>query len=104
MYAIADRAEDLKIGVKSTAILFGRYDKVIMGILQLFFLLGLSLVGYYFKLAAIFYFSVALSALFFIYQQFLLKDRDPTRSFQAFLNNKWVGLIIFVGIAGSYAT
>jgi 4-hydroxybenzoate polyprenyltransferase len=104
MYAMADRTDDLKIGVKSTAILFGRHDKIILGILQLFFLLGLSLVGYYFRLTPIYYFCVALSALFLIFQQFLLKDRVPTRSLQAFLNNKWVGLIIFVGIAGSYAT
>ena len=102
LYAMADREDDIKIGVKSTAILFGEWDRAIVGILQILFLCVLAAVGYYFNLQSIYFLSLFIAAGFFIYQQFLIKNRDRKKCFQAFLNNHWVGLIIFVGIAASY--
>jgi len=98
-YAMADREDDIKIGVKSTAILFGQEDKKIIGILQLVFLLLLSVVGYLFDLRYPFYLALVLVGVLFLYQQWLIKDRVASRCIQAFLNNHWVGLVIFVSIA-----
>jgi 4-hydroxybenzoate polyprenyltransferase len=98
MYALADRPDDLQIGVKSTAILFGKYDTLIIAGLQILFLLGFVCVGFAFHLLTPFYCSLAVSAALFIYQQMLIKKGQPL---QAFSNNNWVGLIIFAGIAWS---
>ncbi|MDR3478252.1 MAG: 4-hydroxybenzoate octaprenyltransferase [Gammaproteobacteria bacterium] len=103
MYAMTDRNDDHKIGVKSTAILFGRKDRLIIGLLQCIFLLALSWVGYLFMMSLPYYLCLIFAAGLFVYQQVLLKDRDPALSFKAFLNNHWVGFVIFVGIAWSYA-
>jgi 4-hydroxybenzoate polyprenyltransferase len=104
MYAMTDRNDDNKIGVKSTAILFGESDRFIIGVLQCLFLFGMIWVGYQFQMRLPYYVSLLLAAGLFVYQQTLLKDRDPTLSFKAFINNHWVGLLIFVGIVWSYAT
>jgi 4-hydroxybenzoate polyprenyltransferase len=103
-YAMADRADDLKIGIKSTAILFGRHDKWIIAILQLLFLCLFIFIGWIFQLKIYYYFALMVAGLFFLYQQFLMKDRDPKKCFQAFLNNQWVGLVIFIGILLGYLT
>jgi 4-hydroxybenzoate polyprenyltransferase len=103
MYAMTDREDDLKIGVKSTAILFAQNDTLVIGLLQILFLWGMCWVGFLFKLHLIFYSSLIIAGAFFIYQRTLIKNRDPQQCFRAFLNNHWVGLIIFAGIAGSYA-
>ncbi len=97
-YAMVDRDDDLKIGVKSTAILFGRADKAIIGILQLLTLLLLILVGRELALHSYYYGSLALAGGYFIYQQKLIAGRQREACFQAFLNNNWVGLVIFLGI------
>jgi 4-hydroxybenzoate polyprenyltransferase len=102
LYAMVDRVDDVKIGIKSTAILFGKADKILIGILQLIFLLLLCLVGYAFRLKAFYYVSVGISAILFLYQQLLIKDRLPENCFKAFLNNNWVGCVIFVGIVLCY--
>ena len=104
MYAIVDRDDDIKIGVKSTAILFGAWERKIIAALQIIFISLFFLVGQLFQLHTIFYFSLLISSLFFIYQQWLIKDRDRDACFRAFLNNNWVGLIIFLGIFLSYIT
>ena len=104
MYAMVDRDDDVKIGVKSTAILFGEWDKRIIASLQIIFLTLLVLVGIIFQLQMIYYFSLAISSLFFVYQQWLIKDREREACFRAFLNNNWVGLIIFLGILLSYVS
>jgi 4-hydroxybenzoate polyprenyltransferase len=99
MYAMVDRDDDMKIGVKSTAILFGEHDKKIVALLQLLFLALLFEAG---KLVAFgwpFHLSLIIAAGFFSYQQLLIVNRDRARCFQAFLNNHYVGLVIFVGIA-----
>ncbi|MCT8353742.1 4-hydroxybenzoate octaprenyltransferase [Photorhabdus kayaii] len=101
-YAMIDRNDDLKIGVKSTAILFGRFDKLIIGLLQLAMLLMLVLVGYMMNLGGIYYWSLLLAGTLFIYQQKLLAGRERELCFQAFLNNNYVGLVLFLGIFFSY--
>ncbi|WP_036770255.1 4-hydroxybenzoate octaprenyltransferase [Photorhabdus australis] len=101
-YAMVDRNDDLKIGVKSTAILFGRFDKLIIGLLQLVMLLILMLVGQMMNLGGIYYWSLLLAGALFIYQQKLISGRERTLCFQAFLNNNYVGLVLFLGIFFSY--
>ncbi len=101
-YAMTDREDDLKIGVKSTAIFFGKFDKLIIGILQILVLISLSLIGFDQKLSLLYQMGVLGMAGFFIYQQYLIKDRDPARCFEAFLNNHWAGLVVFMGLALSY--
>ncbi|YCH32610.1 4-hydroxybenzoate octaprenyltransferase [Erwinia sp. D4-22] len=97
-YAMVDRDDDLKIGVKSTAILFGRFDKLIIGLLQLSTLLLLVIVGQRMNLDGAFYWSLLLAAALFVHQQKLIAERQRERCFQAFLNNNYVGLMIFIGI------
>ncbi|WP_414147703.1 4-hydroxybenzoate octaprenyltransferase [Erwinia sp. BNK-24-b] len=102
-YAMVDRDDDLKIGVKSTAILFGRFDKLIIGLLQLVTLVLLVAIGQLMQLGMPFYCSLAAACALFIYQQKLISARDRDACFKAFLNNNYVGLILFVGIALSCA-
>lgn len=99
MYAMVDRDDDLKIGIKSTAIIFGKYDKLIIGILQITILILLAHIGFSTKLNYLYWIALSVAAILFIYQQSLIFDRDRTKCFQAFLNNNYVGAIIFIGIA-----
>ena len=98
MYAMADRDEDARIGIKSTAILFGSADIFIITMLQVVLLLAFVLIGATAKLGNWFLASVAIAGLFMIYQYVLIKDRQPERCFRAFLNNRHVGATIFAGI------
>lgn len=98
MYAMVDRADDIKAGIKSTAILFGRYDRYIIGLLQLLFIFLLYLCGLTFKLGLSYQLSLVVVAILFFYQQWLIKNGDPQQCFKAFLNNNWVGLLILAGI------
>lgn len=98
MYAMVDRDDDIKIGVKSTAVLFGRYDKLIVGLLQFITLLLLVAVGQSFVLGAFYYWSLLGAAALFAYQQRLIRDRERAPCFSAFLNNNYVGMLVFVGI------
>ncbi|MDT0178396.1 4-hydroxybenzoate octaprenyltransferase [Enterobacter sp. BRE11] len=97
-YAMVDRDDDIKIGVKSTAILFGRYDKLIIGLLQLATLGLLALVGLLMQLNAFFYWSLLGAAALFLYQQKLIVGRERDACFQGFLNNNYVGLMVFIGV------
>lgn len=101
-YAMVDRDDDLKIGVKSTAILFGRHDKLIIGILQLAVLGLMVLVGWLNALGAVFFASVAVAGALFIWQQKLIAGRERDACFKAFMNNNYVGLVLFLGLAISY--
>ncbi|EPC7545845.1 4-hydroxybenzoate polyprenyltransferase [Morganella morganii] len=101
-YAMVDRNDDLKIGVKSTAILFGRFDKIIIGILQLVMILMLLWTGMMANLSGIFYWSLLLAGALFVYQQRLMADRERDPCFQAFMNNNYVGFILFLGMLVSY--
>lgn len=102
-YAMVDREDDLKIGVKSTAILFGEMDRVATGSLQVITIISFMMIGQRFELGDVYFASIIVAAALFAYQQYLIKDRDPKRCMQAFLNNNWVGMVIFVGIVGDYA-
>ena len=102
MYAMADREDDLKAGVKSTAILFGDADRVILGILQATVLLGLFLLGQQLGLGPAYYIGVAIAVALGVYQQYLIRQRQPAMCFKAFLNNNWLGAAIFAGLVLSY--
>ena len=101
-YAMADRDDDRLIGVKSTAILFGDDDKMITSILQMFFLLTMLLVGSQLALSWIYYVAILGVMALFLYQQYLIRDREPERCLQAFLNNNWVGAVLFFALVGHY--
>lgn len=106
MYAMVDRDDDLAIGVKSSAILFGKYDRVFIGLMQIAMLIllleiawyveSLTQSGLYFRL------SLVLVGMFMIYQQFLIRKRGREACFKAFLNNHWLGLCIFIGILAEF--
>lgn len=98
MYAMADREDDLKIGVKSTAILFGRRDRQIIGILQCLFFALLLWIGVLAGLGCVYYFGVFAGVWFALWEQYLIRHRDPHASFRAFLNNNWIGLSVFAGL------
>ncbi len=102
MYGMVDRDDDVKIGVKSTAILFGRYDKRIIAFLQLMTLALLLTVGELQAFGWPYQLALVICAGFFTYQQMLIVNREREACFQAFLNNHWVGLIIFIGIYIEY--
>ncbi|GHE97007.1 4-hydroxybenzoate octaprenyltransferase [Thalassotalea profundi] len=102
IYAMVDRDDDVNIGVKSTAILFGQHDKRIVGLLQLFTLALLLTVGDLMAFGWPFQLSVVIAAGFFCYQQMLIVNRQREACFRAFLNNHWVGLVIFLGIWVEY--
>ncbi len=101
-YAMVDRPDDLKIGVRSTAILFGDMDRAIIGGLQALLLLSLVLVGRSAGLGVWYYGGLVAAAAFAVYQTYLIRDRDVGECFRAFLNNAWFGGSVFVGIALDY--
>ena len=102
MYAMADRMDDLIIGVKSTAILFGDADRVIIGILQAMMLFSLYLIGQQAQLGDTYTLATLIAAGLMVYHQYLIRFRQPAACINAFLNNNWVGAVIFVGIVASY--
>ena len=102
-YAMTDREDDLKIGVKSTAILFGDADRVINLSLQGLALGCLLLAGTHFDLGGWFHLGLLVAAGCFVWEFWYTRDRDPQRCFKAFLHNHWAGLAIFVGIVLNYA-
>ena len=102
MYGMADREDDLKLGLKSTAILFGDNDKVIVGTMQFIVAMMLTGIGLLNSLGGFYYLGIALASTFFVYQQYLIRDRESVPCFHAFLNNNWFGLIVFVGLMLDY--
>lgn len=98
MYAMVDKDDDLKIGVKSTAILFGDKDREIMAVLQVIIVLLMVQVGRMQGLSWVYYLALACASGFFIYEQKLIFYRDKADCFKAFLNSNWFGLTIFVGL------
>ncbi|MRS16664.1 4-hydroxybenzoate octaprenyltransferase [Enterobacteriaceae bacterium RIT691] len=101
-YAMVDRDDDVKIGIKSTAILFGKNDKLIIGILQVVVLALMATVGWLSGLNWAFYWSLFIAGALFVYQQKLIKNRERDACFKAFMNNNYVGLVLFIGLAMSY--
>ena len=102
MYSMVDRDDDLKLGVKSTAILFGEYDRLMVGVFQAMFVATLVLIGLDLGFSAFYYVGLGAATLLLGFQQFLIADRAPAHCFMAFLNNHWVGAIVFAGIMGHY--
>ena len=97
-YAMADRDEDIKIGVKSTAILFEKYDQIFITFLQILLIIVFVVIGNLFDLGSIYYFSLVIILIFMIYHQFLMKKRQKELFFKAFLNNNFIGMTAFIGI------
>ncbi|WP_271409821.1 4-hydroxybenzoate octaprenyltransferase [Pseudomonas sp. Q1-7] len=102
-YAMTDRDDDLKIGVKSTAILFGDADRLIIAILQGLALLCLLLAGNKFELGLYFHLGLVAAAACFVWEYHSTRTRDPQACFKAFLHNHWAGLAILIGIVADYA-
>ncbi|MEJ2141543.1 MAG: 4-hydroxybenzoate octaprenyltransferase [Gammaproteobacteria bacterium] len=103
MYAMVDKEDDLKIGVKSTAILFGDGDKLIIGVLQLFMFFALFSLGKQEQLHEPYYIGVLVAAALAVYHQFLIRNREAKACFKAFLHNNWLGMAVFAGLAIDYA-
>lgn len=101
-YAMVDRDDDIKIGVKSTAILFGDMDIPITASLQILVVIALAMTGANFDRGLWFYLSLVIVGLLFLYQQYLIRNRDRDACFKAFLNNNYVGAIVFLGLALDY--
>jgi 4-hydroxybenzoate polyprenyltransferase len=101
-YAMVDREDDLKVGVKSTAILFGDVDIFVVAGLQLLMLLALVLIGFQAELGLWYYLSVGIAAILMAYHLWLARDRQPAGCFEAFLHNHYIGMIVFIGIVLHY--
>jgi 4-hydroxybenzoate polyprenyltransferase len=101
-YAMVDREDDARLGVHSTAILFGEMDRLLIGVLQVSLLAGFVLVGRGAELGAWYYGGLAAAAALCIHQQILIKNRERERCFRAFLSNAWLGAAVFVGIMLDY--
>ena len=103
LYAMADRDEDLKIGVKSTAILFAKYDQIFITLLQILLMIVFIKIGNLFDLGVIYDTSLIIILLFMIYHQFLIKKRQKMDYFKAFINNHFIGMTLFFGVFLSIA-
>lgn len=102
-YAMADREEDLKIGIKSTAILFGKQDLLIIAVLQILTLILLATAGNYFNRGWIYDLSLIIAAGYFVSQHLQARARKTEGCFKAFLNNHRVGMAVFIGLALDYS-
>jgi len=98
-YAMVDRDDDRVVGIKSTAVLFGRADRLMIGLLQGLTLALLAWAGAWLALGGFFWLGLAGMAATFVHQQWLIRERDRDRCFRAFLNNHWSGLLVFAGVA-----
>jgi len=103
LYAIVDRDDDISIGLKSTAILFGRHDLSILRLLKIIMLALLVLLGLELQFSTPWFAGVTIAAVLFARQQYLVRNRDRDACFSAFLNNNWVGLVIWIGLLANYA-
>ncbi|MEZ9232064.1 4-hydroxybenzoate octaprenyltransferase [Vibrio amylolyticus] len=101
-YAMVDRDDDVEIGIKSTAVLFGRFDKMIIGALQLVTMIMLILLGDYYVLGDAFYWGLLVVGALFVFQQWLIRHRDRDLCFSAFLNNNYVGMVITIGLLAGF--
>jgi len=101
-YAMVDRDDDLKIGIKSTAVFFGHYDRLAIGILQILAIAILLWVGILEGLSLPFYLGLGVAIALFVYQHWLIRDRSRDGCFKAFLNNHQAGLAVLLGLVASY--
>ena len=102
LYAMVDRDDDLRIGVQSSAILFADLDRLLIGVMQIVMLTALALLGRDMKFGHWYDAGLVTAALLFLYQQWLIRGREPAACLRAFLNNNYVGMAIFVGLALQY--
>ena len=102
LYAMVDREDDLAVGIKSTAILFGKYDVAITGVLMVFMVGMLIVAGAWLALGWPWYVSVSIASLLFARQWASVRGRDRDACFRAFLNNNWVGFVLFLGLLGHF--
>lgn len=102
MYAMVDKEDDIKIGVKSTAILFAQHDKLIIALLQLITLILLFIVGQIEHFGGVYYLSLVLTGYLFLQQQKQIKERQKAACFKAFLDNNQVGFVLFLGFFLTY--
>lgn len=102
LYAMVDREDDLAVGIKSTAILFGRHDRLITGLLMALMIVMLAVIGARLELHWPWFAAVLIAAALFIRQLARIRQRDTTACFEAFLNNNWVGAVIFLGVLGHF--
>jgi len=99
---MVDREDDLRIGVKSSAILFADMDRLLIGVMQVMMLAALVLVGRNMHFGSWYYAGTLAATVLFLWQQWLIRRREPGGCLRAFLNNQYVGLVIFVGILLQY--
>jgi len=102
MYAMVDREDDLAIGVRSSAVLFGRADRIVVALMQLGSLALLAIVGQLSALGLWYWLGLGVAATLALREQWLIRDREPSACFQAFLNNNYFGMAVFAGIALDY--
>ena len=102
-YAMVDREDDLTVGIKSTAILFGQHDRLIIGLLQTTFLILMVIAGDRFSLHLPYYAALVGAAALCVYHQYLIRERERDACFKAFLHNNWVGAVIFAGLVLNFA-
>jgi len=102
MYAMADKADDIKIGINSTAILFGNKDRIIIAFLQSVFYSIFVYIGYIKDYSYVFYFFLFIAFILGVYNQLLIKNSKPKFCIMAFKNNQYIGFLIFMGIYGEY--
>lgn len=103
LYAMVDREDDIAVGIKSTAILFGRYDLAVIAALMVAMLGLLLALGVRLELSWSWHAGVAVTAALFAYQLYIARSQGRAGCFKAFLNNNWAGMALFVGLAGHYA-
>jgi 4-hydroxybenzoate polyprenyltransferase len=102
LYAMVDREDDLKIGVRSSAVLFADLDRLLIGTMQAIMLFALMRIGRQLKFGNWYHTGILAVAVFFLFQQWLIRNREPASSLRAFLNNHYVGMAIFIGILLEY--
>lgn len=98
MYAMVDRADDLKAGVKSIAIALGDLDRTAIGLMQVLLLLSLLMIGQQQDYGTAYLAGLGVAAGLCLYQQWLIREREESACFRAFLNNQWLGMAVFVGL------
>ncbi len=97
-YAMVDREDDINVGIKSTAVLFGKYDRFTLGILQLLLIVLLYQLGQIAQLHWSYNAAVAVTGLVCCYHQYLIRQRQPAACFRAFLHSNWIGFVVLIGI------
>ena len=98
MYAMADRRDDKAIGVKSSALLFGKYDRSLIAVFQLSVIVFLFIAGYLKALGGFYYAGLTVATIFSAYQQYLIRNRSPKLCLRAFNNNNYFGMVVFIGL------